>query len=147
MPVPGGIPSPQPGLRILVAEDNIVNQKVMLKLLERLGYRADLVQNGREAVDAVGQRSYDVVLMDVMMPVLDGLEATRIIRERCPRERRPRIIAATANAMESDRQRCEAAGMDDFISKPVRVEDLQKALSKCGSGGSDGAPGAGSHAA
>jgi CheY-like chemotaxis protein len=137
---PGGTITPRPGLRILVAEDNVVNQKVMLKLLERLGYRADLVQNGREAVDAVGQRPYDVILMDVMMPELDGLEATRIICERWPRERRPRIIAATANAMESDRRRCEAAGMDDFISKPVRVEDLQSALSRCGMGGDGPGP-------
>jgi len=125
---------PASGLRILVAEDNVVNQKVMLKLLERLGYRADLVANGREAVDAVNQRPYDVVLMDVMMPELDGLEATRIICDRWPRGKRPRIIAATANALESDRQRCEAAGMDDFISKPVRVEDLQGALSRCNAG-------------
>ena len=115
-------------LRILIAEDNPVNQRVALLLLERLGYRADVVGNGAEAVEAVRARPYDLVLMDVRMPEVDGIEATRRIRAELPRDRQPRVIALTANAMTEDRKVCEAAGMDDFLSKPVTAKELERAL-------------------
>ena len=118
-------------LRILLAEDNVVNQKVALRLLGQLGYRADLAANGLEAIDAVARQAYDVVLMDVQMPELDGFEASREINRRWPGERRPRIVAMTANAMQGDRERCVAAGMDDYVSKPIRVEELIAALERC----------------
>ena len=118
-------------LRILLAEDNPVNQKLALRLLERLGYRADVAGNGLEAVEALRRQPYDVVLMDVQMPEMDGLEATRIVLQEWPRERRPRIVAMTANAMREDREACLAAGMDDYLSKPVHVEALVEALNKC----------------
>ena len=115
-------------LRILVAEDNLVNQKVALLMLERLGYRADLVANGREAVDAVRQVPYDVVLMDLQMPELDGLDATRQILAEHAEGRRPRIVALTANAFEDDRLECLAAGMADHLSKPLLKEKLEGTL-------------------
>jgi len=98
-------------------------------MLERLGYRADVASNGREAVDALARRTYDVVLMDVQMPEMDGLTATREIRTRYGA--RPRIIALTGNALEGDRARCAEAGMDDYITKPVRMEQLVAALERC----------------
>ena len=115
-------------LRILLAEDNLVNQKLAIRLLERMGYAADIAGNGLEAVAAVERSDYDLVLMDVQMPELDGLEATRRIRQRWPGVTGPRIIAMTANAMEGDREACLAAGMDDYIAKPIRPEILQTAL-------------------
>ncbi len=118
-------------LRILLAEDNVVNQKVALRLLGQMGYRADVAANGLEAIDALERQPYDVVLMDVQMPELDGFEASREINRRWPGERRPRIVAMTANAMQGDRERCEAAGMDDYVSKPIRVEELVAALERC----------------
>ncbi|MCC6629950.1 MAG: response regulator [Chloroflexi bacterium] len=117
-------------LRLLLAEDNATNQKLALRLLERLGYQADVVADGREAFAAIARQTYDVVLMDVQMPELDGLEATSQVRARLPGERQPYIIAMTANAMAGDRERCLAAGMDDYISKPIRVENLIGALMK-----------------
>jgi PAS domain S-box-containing protein len=115
------------GLRVLVAEDNAVNQRLALLLLEKLGHRADIVGNGREALEALERQRYDVILMDVQMPEMDGLEATRRIHERWGSER-PRIVAVTAGAMSEERDRCLAAGMDDFLSKPIRVEELSAAL-------------------
>jgi signal transduction histidine kinase/HAMP domain-containing protein/ActR/RegA family two-component response regulator len=115
-------------LRILVAEDNAVNQKLALRLLARMGYEADVVGTGVEAVDAVFRKGYDLVLMDVQMPEMDGLEATRRILADVEEARRPRIVAMTANAMDGDRDRCLEAGMQGYISKPIRVGELVDAL-------------------
>jgi len=115
-------------LRILLAEDNAVNQKLALRLLSQMGYRADLASNGLEAIQAVERQTYDLILMDVQMPEMDGLEATQLICARWPSNQRPQIIAMTANALQGDREMCLEAGMDDYISKPVRVEDLVAAL-------------------
>ncbi len=121
-------------LRILLAEDNTVNQKVATFMLQRMGYHADVVSNGVEAVDAVSRGPYDVILMDIQMPEMDGIEATRIILARSDLPRRPRIIALTANAMADDRDACLAAGMDEFLSKPLTALRLAAALARCGSG-------------
>ncbi len=115
-------------LRILLAEDNVVNQKLALRLLQQMGYRADLASNGIEAIESVQRQAYDVVLMDVQMPEMDGLEAARQITTLWPVGKRPRIIAMTANAMHGDREMCLAAGMDDYMTKPIRVERLVEAL-------------------
>jgi CheY-like chemotaxis protein len=116
-------------LRILLAEDNVVNQKLALRLLQQMGYRADLASNGIEAVECCARQPYDVVLMDVQMPEMDGLEATRRIVARWPSPAtRPRIVAMTANAMQGDREECLAAGMDDYVTKPIRVDALVQAL-------------------
>ncbi|MEL6770124.1 MAG: response regulator [Bacteroidota bacterium] len=120
-----------PPLRILLAEDNAVNQKVALRILERLGYDADLAENGQEVLDALDRLAYDLVLMDVQMPVLDGIRATQQVRATLPPERQPRIVAMTANAMEGDRELCLSAGMDDYIAKPIRREALVEALMRC----------------
>lgn len=120
-------------LHILLAEDNISNQKVALQMLKRLGYGADAVANGIEAIHALERQPYDLVLMDVKMPEMDGLQATRQIRQRLPPEKQPKIIAITAYATEGDRERCLAAGMDDYISKPVRLSDLEATLGKISS--------------
>ena len=129
VPVPGA--SVDTALRVLLAEDNAVNQKLALRLLERIGLAADVVGDGRAAVGAVETGAYDVVLMDVQMPEMDGLEATRQIRRRWP-DRRLRIIGLTANAMAGDRDACLAAGMDDYVSKPIRPEELEAALARAG---------------
>ena len=115
-------------LRILLAEDNVVNQKVTQKMLSKLGYRATVVANGIEVLQALDNQHYDVILMDVQMPEIDGLEATRAIRQRW--KDGPKIIAMTASALKGDREMCLAAGMDDYISKPVRMEDLARKLSR-----------------
>jgi CheY-like chemotaxis protein/HPt (histidine-containing phosphotransfer) domain-containing protein len=118
-------------LRILVAEDNVVNQQLALLVLQKLGYRAEVTTNGLEALQALEREPYDVVLMDVQMPTMDGLEATRRIHQQWPEGRRPHVIAATASAMQEEREACLAAGMDDYLSKPIRVEELAAALRRC----------------
>jgi len=117
--------------RVLLAEDNRVNQKVAVLMLRKLGYHADVVANGREALEAVAKRRYDLVLMDVQMPEMDGLEATRAIVQRWPvTGERPWIVAITANAMLGDREACMAAGMDDYVSKPIRPDELAAAFER-----------------
>ena len=118
-------------LRILLAEDNIINQKVALRILEKLGYRADLAANGLEVLDALARQQYDVVLMDIQMPEMDGVEATQQIKASMSEDERPRIVAMTAHAMEGDRERYLRAGMDDYVSKPIRLQDLVAALNRC----------------
>jgi signal transduction histidine kinase/DNA-binding response OmpR family regulator len=131
---PGARLDPQMGirhpLRILLAEDNVVNQKLALRILQQMGYRADLASNGIEAVESVGRQIYDVVLMDVQMPEMDGLDAARHICSRWEAHERPRIVAMTANAMQGDRDMCLAAGMDDYLTKPIRVDRLVEALNQ-----------------
>ncbi len=118
-------------LRILLAEDNVVNQKVAMHLLQRLGYRADIAGNGLEVLEALRRQTYDVVLMDVQMPEMDGLTATERICQEWQVGNRPQVIAMTANAMEGDRQICLNAGMSDYLSKPIRIEALMRVLNKC----------------
>jgi CheY-like chemotaxis protein len=133
-PVAPAKPTLDPGmakrhpLRILLAEDNVVNQKLALRLLQQMGYRADVASNGIEAVESVERQAYDVVLMDVQMPEMDGLEASRRITAKWNAHQRPRIVAMTANAMQGDREECLAAGMDDYVTKPIRVDALVEAL-------------------
>jgi GAF domain-containing protein/CheY-like chemotaxis protein len=115
-------------LRILLAEDNLVNQKLALRLLGQMGYTADVAVNGLKAIEAVEAKIYDLVLMDVQMPEMDGLEASRQITTRLSTSQRPRIVAMTANAMQGDREACIAAGMDDYVTKPIRVDALVAAL-------------------
>lgn len=117
--------------RILLAEDNVSSQKVTLAMLKRLGYSADAVANGLEALQALGRQHYDIVLMDVRMPEMDGLEAAQIIRKRWPKNGL-KVIAITAYALEGDREKCLDAGMDDYISKPVKLDELAKVLSRFG---------------
>jgi CheY-like chemotaxis protein len=118
-------------LRILLAEDNRVNQKVAVRLLARFGYRVDVAADGMEAVGMATQKPYDVVLMDVQMPNMDGVEASQRLREQLPAARQPRIIAVTAHALEGDREKYLAAGMDDYLPKPIRRDDLADALRRC----------------
>jgi CheY-like chemotaxis protein len=109
----------------------VVNQKLALRLLQQMGYRADVAGNGIEAIECCARQPYDLVLMDVQMPEMDGLEASRRIVARWPSPtERPRIVAMTANAMQGDREQCLAAGMDDYVTKPIRVEALVEALQK-----------------
>ncbi len=117
--------------QILLAEDNLVNQKVALRILEKLGYRADVAANGLEVLEALERQHYDMVLMDIQMPEMDGEEATRQIIDKYPGDERPRIVAMTAHAMDGDREHYLDAGMDDYVSKPVRVQELVDALERC----------------
>jgi PAS domain S-box-containing protein len=119
-------------LEILLAEDNVVNQQVALRMLQRMGYRADVVANGQEVLDSLHRHFYDVILLDVRMPEMDGLEAARRICREWPDFHRPRLVAMTALAMQGDRELCLAAGMDDYVSKPVKIEELYQALLRCG---------------
>src|SRR6266404_1113981 len=128
-PIDKGLGARSP-LRILLAEDNLVNQKVAGRILERMGYRADLAANGLEPLAALRRQTYDVVFMDVHMPEMDGFEATQQICQKWGPAERPRIIAMTASAMQGDREKCLEAGMYDYVSKPVRVEELQAALER-----------------
>ena len=117
--------------RILLAEDNTVNQKVALHMLARMGYRADVAANGLEVLEAVARQTYDLILMDVQMPEMDGLEATGKIKAgQAPGHRGPWIIALTANAMEGDREICLRAGMDDYLGKPIKATELAAAISR-----------------
>jgi GAF domain-containing protein/DNA-binding response OmpR family regulator len=124
-------------LRILLAEDNVVNQKLAIRLLEKLGYRADIAGNGLEALEALERQTYDLLLSDVQMPEMDGLEATRQILQRWPAGERPWIIAMTAEAMSGDRERCLAAGMNDYVAKPIRVDELVAAIKRTPRRGSE----------
>jgi PAS domain S-box-containing protein len=117
-----------PKLKILLAEDNIVNQKVALRMLNRLGFAADVVMDGEEVLTALKHQFYDLILMDVQMPKLDGIETTRCIRDRFAEGDRPIIIALTAHAMQEEKDRCLEAGMNNHLSKPVRLEELQRVL-------------------
>jgi len=130
-PEPDAVPLTQKRLRVLLAEDNAVNRQLALRLLEKLGHGADVAVDGLEALEALRRRPYDVVLMDVEMPEMDGLEAARRIHREWHAHERPRIVAMTANAMQGDREICLAAGMDDYVSKPVRLDELAAALRRC----------------
>jgi signal transduction histidine kinase/DNA-binding response OmpR family regulator len=121
-------PDSVPALHILLAEDNLVNQKVVLKMLEKMGYAADVAGNGREVIEALRRQPYDLVLMDVHMPEMDGITATQVIRRTLPVELQPRIVAITAAAMVEDQAACLAAGMDAFLTKPLRPEALVEVL-------------------
>jgi len=126
---PAGAPA-EIQLAILLAEDNAVNQTVALGMLRKLGFHADLAINGTEAITALRKRAYRVVLMDVQMPELDGCEATEELREMLPIADQPWVIALTANVSPAARDRCFAAGMDDYIPKPVRLADMKQALQR-----------------
>ncbi len=115
---------------VLLVEDNIINQKVAIKLLQKIGLKTDYANNGREALDALRREPYDIILMDMQMPVMDGLEATRIIRENEEENARIPIIAMTANAMKGDKEKCFEAGMDDYLSKPIKPEELEAVILK-----------------
>lgn len=115
-------------LRILLAEDNVINQRVALRILGRLGYKADVAANGAEALACLQHQAYDVVLMDVQMPEMDGITATQQIREAWSADRQPWIVAMTANALAGDREKYLNQGMNDYVAKPVRIEDLIQAL-------------------
>ena len=128
---PAAVPHLPEGLRILLVEDNAVNQMLALGMLQKLGCRADLAHDGEEAVAMVQAGSYDVVLMDMQMPKMDGVSATRAIRAM-PQAHQPHIIALTANAMESDRQLCLSAGMNDFLAKPFKAAELQEKMASAG---------------
>jgi CheY-like chemotaxis protein/HPt (histidine-containing phosphotransfer) domain-containing protein len=122
--------APRPPLRILLVEDNPVNQKLTLRLLDRLGYGADVADNGQAALDALARQPYDVVLMDIQMPQMDGIEATTRIRQHRTAPQ-PAIVALTASALPGDRERFLSAGMDDYLSKPVRLQELAAVLERC----------------
>ncbi len=122
-------------LRILVADDNRVNQKVGSAFLQKMGYRVEVASNGLEVIQALGRQSFDIIFLDVQMPEMDGCEAARQIRSRWSEAERPRLIAMTGNAMQGDREKCLEAGMDDYISKPIRVKELEQMLVRWGTRG------------
>ena len=116
--------------KILIAEDSFVNQKILLQILKQFGCTADVVSNGLQAIEAIASKNYDIVFMDMYMPEMDGLEATReIVNSRFPNNR-PKIIALTADSLIDDKEKCIEAGMDDYITKPVRTEDILSILNR-----------------
>jgi CheY-like chemotaxis protein len=117
-------------LEILVAEDNLVNQKAAVAVLRQFGYQTDLVISGKEAVEAVERQKYDVLFMDLQMPDMEGVEAIRLICSRMSSSERPYIVAMTANAMKEDRERCLSAGMDDYLSKLIRPDEIKVAIER-----------------
>lgn len=117
-------------MKILIAEDNIINQKLILKILSQLGYKADVVGNGIEVIETLKRQRYDIIFMDIQMPEMDGLEATKFINQTWHNEDRPTIVAMTANVMHGDKEKCINAGMDDYISKPVLIDEVQKLIIK-----------------
>jgi CheY-like chemotaxis protein len=118
-------------VRLLLAEDNVVNQKVAVHMLAAMGIRPDVAANGLEVLESLKRQAYDVILMDVQMPEMDGLDATRhIVADQPDPAKRPWVIALTANAVQGDREMCLAAGMNDYISKPIKKEQLAKALDR-----------------
>ncbi len=116
--------------RILLVEDNRVNQMVALKMLEKMGYSADLAINGKDAVAAALQTPYDIILMDIQMPIMDGLEATRQIRAKLPPDRQPRIIGLSAHALQEHRNEAMRIGMDDYLTKPLKLQTLAQSLAR-----------------
>jgi CheY-like chemotaxis protein len=135
LPVAAAVNGDRSGVRILLAEDIDLNRRIALRMLERLGYRADTVGNGRLAVEAVRNHPYDLVFLDVHMPEMDGFTAIREIRKFRQNAHRPVVVAMTARAMAGDREQCLAAGMDDYISKPVRLDDIRAVVEKWVSSG------------
>jgi CheY-like chemotaxis protein len=119
-----------PALEILVVEDNPVNQKVALRYLEKLGFRAATAENGVVALATLEKRNFHLILMDLQMPEMDGFETSRQIRKRFPASRQPKIVALTANALKGDRELCLEAGMDDYLTKPVKIGDIAAAIEK-----------------
>jgi len=130
-------------LKVLIAEDNPINQKLAVHILRRMGYNPDVANNGQEVLDLFKIKTYDLVFMDIQMPEMDGFQTTRLLKENVPASRRPAIIAMTANALEGDREKCLEAGMDDYISKPIRIAELQHTIeqwAKSRGGVPDGKP-------
>ncbi len=126
-----GLGKRQP-LRILIAEDNLLNQKLTISLLNLMGYLVDAVANGKEVLEILKEKDYDIILMDVQMPEMDGIEATEKIIETISIVKQPKVIALTANAMSGDRENCLRAGMVDYMAKPVKLKELQKMIEKWG---------------
>lgn len=126
-----GLGERQP-LRILIAEDNLLNQKLTISLLNLMGYQVDAVENGREVLEILEEKDYDIILMDVQMPEMDGIEATEKLIETSSIDKQPKVIALTANAMPGDRERCLKAGMVDYMAKPIKLNELQKMIKKWG---------------
>ena len=120
-------------LRILLAEDNTINQKVATRMLERIHYRIDVVANGLEVIEALKRQSYDVIFMDIQMPEMDGVETTHFIRQSVSKTEQPYIIALTANALNGEREKYLSKGMNDYISKPVKIQEIVSALEKVSS--------------
>ena len=118
----------EPAARVLIVDDNKVNRLLLSRSVEMQGHRAALAENGRVALEMLRREPFDLLLLDIEMPEMDGLEASRCINAQWPATKRPRIVAMTANAMQSDRDMCRAAGMDDYVAKPIRVEHLVEAL-------------------
>lgn len=127
---PGTIQPSSVPLNVLVVDDNVINQKVAVKMLQRLNLQPDVVDDGLQAVHAVKSKQYDLVLMDVQMPVMDGLEATRAIRAFEDGKKHTIIVAVTANAIQGDRERCLQSGMDDYLPKPIKQQDIELMITK-----------------